>query len=296
MPVNVSDIRANLNENIRHAASIIARSVARRKVFEAIYYGKRPSKRISEIANKTRLKPIRVLQEGGRLRANQIVEQLKIDGETAYKKLEIYADHKNKILSIIDNPNNIKKFPTKQSPSIGASIIKIALPSKRSRIWQITVDDIESFSNVRSFKKPDKSLKLHKLSEKHIKQGIQRIIGNTEIFKDWGGETNDFYTSAFRLKKKRISAAFALKGKATKGILKPNKMGKNGDQIARLFTSPAHVFIVIYHSKIDESVLTQMQVFALAKSLSGQTIYYGVIGGDDLNRLYQAYRSKFEMR
>ncbi|GAH47697.1 unnamed protein product, partial [marine sediment metagenome] len=50
---------------------------------------------------------------------------------------------------------------------------------------------------------------------------------------------------------------------------------------------------IVYHGKIDESVTSQLQVSALAKSMSGTTIYYCVIDGDDLNRLVQAYKKFF---
>ena len=129
--------------------------------------------------------------------------------------------------------------------------------------------------------------------ESKLKTGLKKIIGETHTFKDWGGEKNDLYTNKIRYKSKRRTAAFALKGKATKGSLTPNKMGKNGDQISRLFTSSAEMFFVVYHGKVDESIVSQLEAFSLAKSMIGTTLYYGVIDGDDLNRLYQAYRTCF---
>ena len=77
MPTNVTDVRANLNENILHAVTVIGKSKDRRKVFEAIYNGKKKIKTADEIAKKTRLKKIRVLQEAGKLQGNQIIKQTK---------------------------------------------------------------------------------------------------------------------------------------------------------------------------------------------------------------------------
>ena len=77
MPIKVADIRANLNENIVHAANTIGKSKDRRKVFEAIYKGKQKVKAVDEITQITGLSRVRVLQEGGRLNANQIVEKTK---------------------------------------------------------------------------------------------------------------------------------------------------------------------------------------------------------------------------
>jgi len=293
MPIKVADIRANLNENIVHAAKTVGRSKDRRKVFEAIYKGKRRVKTVDEIAKITKLSRVRVLQEGGTLSANQIVEKTKKDNQTAYKKDETYTHHKRKILSILDNPDSVNKYPTKQSPRVSTTTYKIVVPGKKSRIKAVTVDDIDSFNKVRKVANIDSSLQLGKVPESKIKAGFKKIIGEAHEFKDWGGEKNDLYTNKIRYKGKRRTAAFALKGKATKGTLTPNKMGKNGDQISRLVGSSAELFLVVYHGKVDESIASQLEAFALAKSISGATIYYGIIDGDDLNRLFQAYRTCF---
>ena len=81
----------------------------------------------------------------------------------------------------------------------------------------------------------------------------------------------------------------------TKGVLAPKKMGKNGDQIQRLFKSPAAVFLVQYWGQVDQSVTEQMEEFAKAKSaVEGTEIYFAVIDGDDSNRLLKAYPRAFE--
>lgn len=293
MPIKVADIRANLNENIRHAATIIGKSRDRRKVFEAIYYGKTEVKTVDDIARTTGLSRVRVLQEGGKLHANHIVEKTKKDHQTAYRKDETYTHHKKKVLSIIDNPEKATEFPTKQYPRIQTTTYKIVVPGKKPKIRPVTVDDIDSFKKIRRVTNIDNSLQLDKMAESKLKAGLKKIIGETHTFKDWGGEKNDLYTNKIIYQGKRRRTAFALKGKATKGTLTPKKMGKNGDQIARLVGSSAEIFFVVYHGKIDESINSQLEVSTLAKSMSGTTIYYGVIDGDDLNRLYQAYKTCF---
>ena len=71
-------------------------------------------------------------------------------------------------------------------------------------------------------------------------------------------------------------------------------MGRNADQIQRLFSSAATVFLVQYHGQIAESVLEQMEEFAKAKSVAiGDVVYYGVIDGNDSFRLMAAYSSSF---
>jgi hypothetical protein len=293
MPVSVADVRANLNENILHAVAIIGKSRDRRRVFEAIYRGQKKLKTVDDIVRETGLSRVRVLQEAGKLYANQIVEKTKKDNQTAYKKDETYTHHKKKVLSILDKPQKAKKLPTKQRPHVTSNTYKINVLGKKPKITALTVDDVDSFHEVRRLSNIDSSLSLEKIPEQEIKAGLQKIIGETHIFKDWGGEKNDLFTNKLWLKGKRRTAAFALKGRGTKGTLTPAKMGKNGDQIARLVGSAAEVFFIVYHGKVDESVIAQLEAFCLGKSLSGRAIWYGVIDGDDLNRLYQAYPAKF---
>jgi hypothetical protein len=71
-------------------------------------------------------------------------------------------------------------------------------------------------------------------------------------------------------------------------------MGKNGDQIQRLMQSPAEVFLVQYGGQIDPAVVTQMQQFAVARSLAGTPVYYGIIDGADSLRLAKAYKTQFQ--
>jgi hypothetical protein len=132
------------------------------------------------------------------------------------------------------------------------------------------------------------------MSESRFKTGIAKILGERGRFKDWGGERNDLYTNRVRISGRRLQAAFAFKGVGTRGILTPRMMGKNGDQIQRLFKTAAYVFLVQYWGQVAESVVEQMAEFAKAKSaVEGSLVYYGVIDGDDSNRLLKAYPQVF---
>jgi hypothetical protein len=71
-------------------------------------------------------------------------------------------------------------------------------------------------------------------------------------------------------------------------------MGKDGDQIQRLFRAPADVFLVQYWGQIDETILEQMRLMATAKSLfEKRTIFYGIIDGQDTQRIILAYPECF---
>jgi hypothetical protein len=130
-----------------------------------------------------------------------------------------------------------------------------------------------------------------------FQQGLQKIIGEQGIFTDWGGETDDLFSTRLLFKGQRATVAFGLKGKGTRGILVPAKMGKNGDQIPRLFRAPAEIFLVQYWGQIDESILEQMKNMAITKSLmeQGKTICYGIIDGQDTQRIMSAYPQHFQV-
>lgn len=289
----VSDVGSNAEENIAHAAKVVGRSAHRRSVFEAIYTGKRRTKKVSELIQATRLPHRRVLDAGKRLADNRLVKTTKVDGETAYEKIDFFHSNKRRILSLASSPAKLKTFPTKRNPRPTSTSVHVRVSGHRAQIRHVTVDDIDSFRKVRSV--GNAALELgDEFSEESFKHGIQRILGEGGRFKDWGGEVADLFTTQFRLDGRRRPVALALKGPATKGKLTPGKMGKNGDQIQRLFEAPAEGFLVQYCRQIDSSVLTQMKQLAIVKSLmTGTRAFYGLIDGKDSRRLVLAYPHAF---
>lgn len=292
MTVAVSDARSNANDQIAHAANALRSSPRRKKVFIEIYRGKKKAKTVAELMRATKLTHVAVLQDGGKLAGLHIVNQIKIDGKTAYEKDVFIATNKNKILALAGNPKKLKEYPTKynQKPSIGGGPIRVIVQGAKVQIMPVTFDDFDQFSKAKRIK----SAAGRVISEKAFKSGILRLVGDKGNFQDWGGEKNDLYTTKLKFKGQRRLVAFAFKGPGTQGTLTPRKLGKNGDQIQRLFLSAAEIFIVQYHSQIDQSVIEQMVAFATMNSVrEGKRIWYGVIDGDDTNRLMAAYPKAF---
>ncbi len=288
----VSDVGSNAEENIAHAAKIIGRSSHRKRVFDAIYTGKRRAKSVSQLMKTTGLSRTRVLDAGKKLADNHIVKAIRQDGETAYEKIGFFHSHKRKILGLADSPAKLKSFPTKRNPVSRA--IHLTLSPRRAQITTITVDDIDSFRKVSRLDHGAPEIG-DELSETEFKNGVQRIVGEDGRFKDWGGEVADLFTTRFRISGRRRPVAIAFKGPGTKGKLTPGKMGKNGDQIQRLFEAPAEAFLVQYCRQIDLAVPAQMKQLAIAKSLmTGTRVYYGVIDGKDSKRIVLAYAQAFK--
>jgi hypothetical protein len=282
----VSDLLSNLNDQVVNSARLMTGANQRQRIFEAIYKGQKQEKSVREIMAVTGLSQIRVLNEAKKL--GPLVEKVPL----GFKKKKELAPHYKKILTLARNKNELDNVPTKVSPRIRGreSRITVSFTTAAAKALPITVDDIDSFARIRKIR----PRKLGPVRENLIKKGFADIVGEGGVFKDWGGEKSDLYTNKLRIKGGRRATAVAFKGKGTSGKLTPAKMGKNGDQIDRLFDEPAEVFLIVYSGQIDSSVISQMHAFAIAKkALNGQRVYFGVIDDDDLGRLAAAYPDQF---
>ncbi len=292
MPVSVSDSLSNLDEQIVNAAKVLGSSKRRQKVFDRVYFGPKQVKTVEELAKATKLSEWDVLTVGRKLASNHIVTQSKINGRTAYGKVPFCATHKNRILAFARQPTKLSKVSTKSSPK-SVTNITIKHQGVRIRVKQITCEDLDELARIKKVK----VAVARKIPERQFKYGVAKLARQSGNFDDWGGEPNDLYTSKIHVKGKRFAMAFAFKGPATKGKLTPKKLGKNGDQIQRLFNSPADVFFVQYHDQVDESVVEQMKRFAIANSVTeNKLVLFGVIDGDDTNRLISAYPKAFGIK
>ena len=295
MTVAVTDSRSNPNDQIAHAANVLKRSERLRNVFVTVCRGGKKPKTVAQIMQTTGYGQIAVLQLAGRLADQQLIHKMRSNGQTLYEKDRFYAANRTKVVRLATSPKKLKELPTKYSPrhAKNMSIIRIAVSGAKIQIKETTCDDFDQFAKIKKIKTAPTCL----ISEKSFKTGIAKLLGETGRFVDWGGETNDLYTSKAQHKGQRRSVAFAFKGPATSGVLTPKKLGKNGDQIQRLFLSPAEIFVVQYHGQIAQSVIEQMEAFATLNSVrEGKRIWYGIIDGDDTNRLLAAYPRHFGLK
>jgi tRNA 2-selenouridine synthase SelU len=285
-PAPVSDFLSNFNDQLVAAARILGRSKHRQAIFEFVYYGPKQTKTVEEIRIKTGLSQTHVLKEGGKM-AGLLLE--KVSG--GYKKRKDFATRYKTILAMAQDKKKMERVPTKTAPRIiikGTKVI-VPFPASARNARFVTVDDIGSFSKIGTQVRKD----VKTIRERTVKEAFAKIIGEKGDFKDWGGEKSDLYSTKVQVGGKRVAAAIAFKGRATTGKLVPGKMGKNGDQINRLFDEPAELFLVVYGGQIDSSIIAQMRAFAMGKAIGGQKVMYGLIDGTDLGRLAAAYPAYF---
>lgn len=288
----VSDPSANADEKIERAARVLRMSKQNKEVFVAIYTGKAKFKTIEQIGASVSKFNTNTYKAAARLYGEDIVDRNNSSGAVSYGKKDFYIAHRDKILKLADNPARLKVYPTKRKLQAQVSQKTSYTFRTKPQVKQIYIDDIDSFSKAKSVNKADTSV-VRKMAERRINAGICRIL-NQKDKSDWGGERNDIYSNKIILKRVRKSAAFALKGKAIKTKLVPAKMGKNGDQIQRLFEATADIYFVVHNRDIDDRIVDLMQTHAIKNSIANnKRIYFCVIDGDDLARLSSAYPKEF---
>ena len=111
----VTDAISNRNEHLVEAVKAIGRfGGLKHIVFEAIYYHKKRTKTVTEIAAATGLSRMQVLQSAGSLKKAGIVKQDRKDGDTAYAQIESFQHLKPQILSLLKAPHRLKEIATKR--------------------------------------------------------------------------------------------------------------------------------------------------------------------------------------
>lgn len=99
-----------------------------------------------------------------------------------------------------------------------------------------------------------------------VKELICRLLGEHSVPSDWGGEESDVLSANLVVGGRRHTGAFLLKGPARFHPMKPTDLGKNGDQLYRLFNIPAQIYVVQHCHTIGAAVRKQAEAFALARS------------------------------
>jgi hypothetical protein len=304
MVLQVSDTVSNRRDQIANYAEILRNASARQAVFNAVYRGKKEFKTVIEVAGliggKWTAKRVatvgKPLAQGERLFEQ---ERLRVDGKVQiiYRKIHFVERNKRGILRLANNKKKLEGYHTKTNPrgSGGTQRIVVHAPF-RIKTRFVMLDEVDQFSKVRQVKSVPSELSPARLSESQVKAGLLKLLKETIDPKDWGGERNDIFTTRLRIHGRSLRGAFALKGPAKTGPLVPGMMGTNGDQIQRLFDSPADAFFVQYEGEIKETVIKLMEDLAKAKALFGREVFFGVIDLDGTYRLRLAYPSAFKAK
>ena len=293
---HTTEFVATSEETIQKIANDLHASDRKLRVFKAIYSGGGKPKDAKVLARETHLSEMVVLQLATPMAHQQYCERVKHDGRIAFKKYHHINAVRHRIFRLAQNPNLLAKHVSTRTPRATVSVHVKSRERTEIRVREVFIDDVKEFRRARSLKASKlPTLSPQRLPEKIFKYGVASILGNKGKFTDWGGEKNDLYTSNITIGGPRISTAFAFKGPATPPPLTPAKLGKNGDQIGRLFSTAAEGFFVQFEGKIEESVKDSMLAHAIRKSHETRhEILYGVIGLEDSHRLRTRYSLHFK--
>jgi hypothetical protein len=208
--MNVSDSTSHRRDQIANFAEILRNAPARQKVFEAVYRGKKRVKTIGEVAKATRFDTKRVATIARPLaHGEKLFEQVRhrADGktQTGYRKIDFLVRNKAKILSLARSTARFNKYHTKTRPKVDVSAknatIRVKVPFRVEAVY-LDPSDIDQFKKMKN-QSPTPAPRPARLSEARTKKGIIKLLGDTRVPKDWGGESNDIFTTNLTIKKKK---------------------------------------------------------------------------------------------
>lgn len=159
---------------------------------------------------------------------------------------------------------------------------------------RLYVESIDSFQKVRDVNPAEVADRLNRgyldRSEDEVQIGLEAILDVPFHRKDWGGETADLYTSNVVVNGSRFASAFLLKGNGLrKNVMELRDCGKNGDQILRLFTVPALLFVVQFVGEVSENVINDVEGKVNQLRAGGRPACYCIMNGQDTARVLRAY-------
>ena len=133
---------------------------------------------------------------------------------------------------------------------------------------------------------PQEFNRLKNVPERQVKELLCRLLSESQVPNDWGGEETDIFSSNLTVDGKRLTAAFLLKGPAKFHEMTPADCGKNGDQIYRLFNTPADVFVLQHCHRVSPAVRKTVEAFALSQY--SRRCMYAIIDGYDTARILRS--------
>ena len=143
------------------------------------------------------------------------------------------------------------------------------------KMSEITVKDAIEWMNV-----------MQSLPEEKIKHAITELLSESPK-KDWGGESNDHFSSSVTVKGYPKTAAFLLKGPSKFKEMTLDMCGKKADQIHRLVDSDADISIVQHCHQIGPIVRRTLRKETVLPG--GQGRKYCLIDGKATYRILKAY-------
>lgn len=145
-----------------------------------------------------------------------------------------------------------------------------SLPMPFAQGMELRPEEIDQFADMDLRWTPTASefSAMRGVPEQVVKELLCRLLGEPSVPNDWGGEESDVLSANLAVNGRRHTAAFLLKGPSRFHPMKPTDLGRNGDQLYRLFNIPADVFVIQHCHNIGAAVRKQALAFALQRSFT----------------------------
>ncbi|MET8086148.1 hypothetical protein [Micromonospora sp. NPDC005237] len=170
----------------------------------------------------------------------------------------------------------IRSFVDDDLPA-GASV-------SRARVYPSDIGQFSGIDFASPFAEAEGEAVL-RVPEDTVKRAFAELLGEPYVPKDWGGERSDLYTSRVFARGRQLSAAWLFKGPGFPRAMDVKALGKNGDQVDRLFTEPAELLVLQHCHQIKPSVVGMMDAYAHDVR---HPRFYMIIDGADTGRILRS--------
>lgn len=183
-----------------------------------------------------------------------------------------------------------------QEASSTETVLRLVLVGRRMRIGgpapfrnalHVNPADIREFSRMHEMSARDwEPATVRMLSEQQIKNAFAELVDEPYVPKDWSGERSDLLTARVHMDGESLRAAFLFKGPAAFHPMRIADLGKNGDQIDRLFRETADLMVIQHVHEVRAEVRNMMDKYA---SDFRQLRRYTIIDGASTWQILRAY-------
>ncbi len=159
---------------------------------------------------------------------------------------------------------------------------------------RLYVEDVDSFAKVRDVNPAKVASYLDQgflnRSEDQVQLALEQILDVPFHRKDWGGEINDLYTANVTVNGARRATAFLLKGPGIgRKTMQISDCGKRGDQLIRLFSTPADLYVIQYVGPISDLLIKDVEGKVAVAKGSEKIVHFLIMDGQDTARVLHAY-------
>jgi hypothetical protein len=183
-------------------------------------------------------------------------------------------------LKVLENIlDSLEKYYQFEPESLGVDIQHI---DSFEKVRGVNHRDIEPYVNNGFFNR----------DEGTIKRAFAEIIGESFVPKDWGGETEDLFTSRTLLNAQRVSTSIIFNGpgKIKSSQTRLSDLGKRGDQLVRMMSiDTAKLYIMQSVKRVHPDVTKTLEALVEQQRNRGNHCHYCIIDGQDTATILYAY-------